>query len=486
MLAIVLRFYKLGEWSFWIDEIFTIGHAQAHFSTIEKIIQNTPPARNWVPISVISTASVLNLTGISEWTARLAPAVIGIISIPLLYFPVKCLFGVSVSLVTSLLLAVSPWHLSWSQNARFYTALLLFYTLALFAFFYGLERDRLRYILLFMLMTYLAMSERLFAAFLGPVIVSYLILLKLLPFEIPAGFRLRNIILILSPGIVFGLIEMYSLVVHGQSRFFADFGWFFLYRTKDPLRMLSLISFSIGPSLIALAFFGGLYLLVQKSRIGLLMFLGAVIPITIVVLLNPFIFTKDRYVFVSLFSWLILAAVAVQAIFAQTQNYGKLIAVGVLVLLLTDAAGTNLLYYQVNNGNRRDWKGAFTLVKERSQAGDELVTWWPDWEGFYVDQEIILWENIDPEFVTHSGKRFWFVLDDETIWGNGRMKRWMEQNAELIGIKYLRQVNDIYLVIYLYDPARNAHTNNSSEEGMNILLDHNPKNRVDDDDLSDQ
>ena len=28
LLALILRFYKLGEWSFWIDEIFTVNRAQ--------------------------------------------------------------------------------------------------------------------------------------------------------------------------------------------------------------------------------------------------------------------------------------------------------------------------------------------------------------------------------------------------------------------------------------------------------------------------
>jgi 4-amino-4-deoxy-L-arabinose transferase-like glycosyltransferase len=154
LLALALRFFKLGQWSFWIDEIYTINHAQAHFSSLALILQHIPPHRNWVPISVISTASALNLAGTSEWSARLASVLIGVVSIPLLYFPIKRLFGVAVGLIAVLLLAVSPWHLYWSQNARFYTALLLFYTLALFAFFYGLERDRLRYILLFMLLSY--------------------------------------------------------------------------------------------------------------------------------------------------------------------------------------------------------------------------------------------------------------------------------------------------------------------------------------------
>ena len=60
LFAALLRFYKLGEWSFWIDEIFTINRANAHYSSLELMLKNIPPARNWVPLSTITTAQVLN------------------------------------------------------------------------------------------------------------------------------------------------------------------------------------------------------------------------------------------------------------------------------------------------------------------------------------------------------------------------------------------------------------------------------------------
>ena len=128
-----LRFYKLGEWSFWIDEIYTINHAMRHFGNWELILDHIPPYRNWVPVSVILTAQALNIWGLSEWSARLASVVIGVISLPILFFPTRRMFGDWVALLAVLLLAVSPWHIFWSQNARFYTGLLLFYTLLLFS-----------------------------------------------------------------------------------------------------------------------------------------------------------------------------------------------------------------------------------------------------------------------------------------------------------------------------------------------------------------
>ena len=470
LLAAVLRFYKLGAWSFWIDEIFTVGHVQAHYSSLESIIRNVPPARNWMPISLILTGSVLNVLGTSEWSARLAPAIIGVMSIPVLYFPIRRLFSPGVGLVAVLLLAISPWHLYWSQNARFYTSLMLFYTLALIFFFYGIERDRPLYILISIFLLYMAASERLLAVFMMPVVLGYLLFLKILPFEKPPGFRVRNLLLILLPIIAAGIIEVLSLINHGTSRFLGDFYWFSQFHIDDPLRLLSFISFDVGVPLMSFALLCGIFLIVKKSRSGLLIFVNAVVPVVLLLALNPFVFSKSRYVFITLPSWIALGAVGIREVFHEAKGQGKILALGLLLMLLADSVGSNLLYYQVNNGNRDDWKGAFSLIGERRQVGDELVTTWPQWEGFYWDQEITIWETLEPEFVVSSGKRFWFILDEEIVWGNVTMKRWLESNAELIEVLYLRRADNEYLRIYLYDPGPKTRLMDSSEYSLLTMM----------------
>jgi hypothetical protein len=335
---------------------------------------------------------------------------------------------------------------------------MLFYSLALFAFFLGLERDHLGYLLLSIGLFYLATSERLFALFMVPVVVCYLLLLKIGRFKAPPGLRARNLALLMLPVIAAGMLEIHGLFTTGTSRFFGDFAWFLLYRTDDPFKMLGFIAFSIGIPLMCFAFVGGLYLLTQKNRAGPLIFTAAVVPVTLLLLLNPFIFTKDRYVFVTLLFWIIMGAVGVREILAQTRDKGKILAVGVLALLLADAAGSNLLYYRVNNGNRRDWADAFALIKERSREGDRFVAYWPELGNYYLGREVIFWEDIDPKAVMQSGERFWFVTDSETEWANREMKWWIEQNAELVDVRYLRTPDDFSLRIHLYDPARKANT----------------------------
>jgi len=452
LLAAVLRFYKLGEWSFWIDEIYTINHATAHFSTPDLILAHIPPFRNWIPVSVIMTAVALNTWGVSEWSARLASVLIGVISIPILFFPTRKMFGNGVALIAMLLLAVSPWHLYWSQNARFYTSLLLFYSLTLTVFYFGLERNKPGYFIVFYGLLYLAFSERMFAFFIFPVIGLYLLTLWFFKFEKPQGLTLRNMLLIGVPILAGGVIELYSWIVNGESRFFADFGWFFLYRNDDPLRLFGNISFNLGLPLMALALFSGIFLILHKHRAGLLMTVNAVVPLVILVAVNPFIFTKDRYVFMILFSWIVLAAVAVHELITNTSNLQRWLAFGVLALLLFDAGGDALLYYRANHGNRAEWKTVFSIIEEQSQPEDIVVTYWPEFGPFYLDRDFIQYEDIDVPILLNSGKRYWFVIDAETIQANPKVVSFLESDARLMDVRYLRTPDDFYLRIYFFDP----------------------------------
>jgi hypothetical protein len=150
------------------------------------------------------------------------------------------------ALISALLLAVSPWHLIWSQTARFYPALMLFYMLALLAIFSGLERDRPWQLVAGLLFFYLALSERIFALLLGPVVATYLLLVWLLPWPKPAGFNRRNLFILSLPVIVGLLAEGINWLMTGYSRFFGDFGWFFLYVNNTPARLLGTTLFNVG------------------------------------------------------------------------------------------------------------------------------------------------------------------------------------------------------------------------------------------------
>lgn len=453
LFAAALRFYKLGAWSFWIDEIYTINHAVAHFSTPQLILDHIPPSRNWVPISVILTAQMLNAMGVSEWSARLVSAMIGIVTIPILYFPVKKIFGSRVALIAMLLLAVSPWHIFWSQNARFYTALMLFYSLALFAFHFGIERNRPHYFVAFYVLLYLAMSERLIAVALMPVVAVYLLLLWRLPFEKPPGFNLRNMMILAAPVLAFLLYEIYLLAATGDFMFASDLE-LLAPPIDSPARLLIVIAFSIGIPLLCLGFFNGVDLVLTKNRAGLFFFIAATLPPLLIAALNPFVFVVERYAFVSLLFWVVLAAGGIQMLFTLTDRKGILIALAVILILLVDAAWNNLLYYQINHGNRLKWREVANYVQEKMADGDIIVSTRAPLAGYYLDRDVLEFQYLLPSDLDNIKVPIWFIVDYPGVWhGWGDTKAWMEEHARLLQFSYLRTPEENFLVIYRFDPA---------------------------------
>lgn len=453
LFAAGLRFYKLGEWSFWIDEIYTINHATSHFSSLDLILDHIPPHRNWVPLSVIFTAQAMNIWGIQEWSARFVSAVVGVLTIPLLYLPLRKITSHRVALVAMLLLAVSEWHLFWSQNARFYTSLLLFYSLALFVFYFAIERDRPAYLIIFYIFFYMALSERIIAVLIIPVVIAYLLLLWLLPFEKPAGFKIRNILIFSAPIIAFLLYEVFLFATTGDFIFASDID-LLAPPIDSPIRLLIVIAFSIGIPILCLALFSGLYLFMKKDRAGMFFLVAAVLPPLLIALANPFVFTVERYAFMSLLFWMVLAAGGVVSIFTFAGRQGRLLALGVLFILLAQAAGQGLLYYQINHGNRLNWRESVNYVRERMQDEDVIVSTRAPLAAYYLGEDVLDFQVLLPQDFEKINKPTWFIMDFPGVWhGREGSKTWIENNAGLVQFSYLRVNEGIALVIYFFDPV---------------------------------
>src|SRR5437773_2068038 len=80
LLAAWLRLYRLGDWSLWGDEEFTLRFADDGFRA---------------PFSSALIFWTVRALGVSEWSGRLVPALIGIATVPVLYLPVRRIFGKS-------------------------------------------------------------------------------------------------------------------------------------------------------------------------------------------------------------------------------------------------------------------------------------------------------------------------------------------------------------------------------------------------------
>jgi hypothetical protein len=439
-----LRFYKLGEWSFWVDEVFTVSFREDGF--------NYNLFRQSLATTLIQTT--VTWLGTNEWTARLVPAWIGILSIPLLYFPVKRIFGPRVALFSSLLLALSPWHLYWSQNARFYSLLLLFYSLGLLLFFIGLEEDR-PWILLFSLLFFgLAARERLLALFFIPVIVSYLLLLKVLPIPKPKGLKVRNLAFFFLPGFVLGLLF--------AAPYLRDLrGWFaaFVPDSANPLWLVAVVVYYVGLPVVCLGVFGALYSFICKTepRKALFFFLGATIPLLANVAITPFHYTASRYVFVSLTSWILLASLFVGVLFAELRGNARVIALGVAVLLASAYLSEDLLYFRYQNGNRDDWKGAFEYVKANRGADDLVVSTNAMVGSYYMGEKIPRVDVLREPLKLSEYGQVWIVADLSIESDFPELLPWLaDQTQQVANFDVHANARNFKMRVYLYRPVQSS------------------------------
>jgi hypothetical protein len=292
-----------------------------------------------------------------------------------------------------------------------------------------------------------------------PVLVVYILLLLMLPFKRPAWLRPRNLLLLLLPALVFLVYDAYHFSQTGSSAVRTFFLYFAGNPIDSPVRILILILFNIGLPVVALSAFSGVWLASQKSSAGLFLLTAAVVPIFLLIGVSAFTFTVDRYALVTLPAWLILAAAALERLASWLPQQGRWLAAATLCILAADAGGALLMYYQLNEGNRPDWRGSFQYVAANMEDEDLIVSVWPEIGHYYLGDELEIQDldDIDPAALAGGRRNVWFVVDTESIWFSPLdKKQWMEANAELLFVRYLRTREQLNMKVYHYAPAGNA------------------------------
>lgn len=432
LLGALLRFTRLGVWSFWGDEVFSLrGHDDGFV--------------------VSATVTLIRLTtkllGESEWSARLAPAFIGTLSLPLLYFPVSRAIGRNSALISSALLAVSTWHLYWSQNARFYVLLLLFYTFALLAYYLSLEEDDPRLMVLSLLCLGLALKERLLALFVVPILVGYTLILLALKDRRPPGLKARNL----------GIFFIPLIVICGAFAwpFLRDIpGWLdgFGRVNNNPFWLTAGTFYYLSLPVVLIAAFSALYFIKRGNRLAILAALGAALPLLFIMLLSLFQYTANRYVFITLTSWIILAGMGVAELFRSLEGEKRILAFGVLAISLGVSLGDDVLYFRFQNGNRDNWKGAFEFVARNKAPEDLVVTGNRVIAEYYLKQPVVSFSQYSHQLL-EGHPRAWFIEDLTMEELFPELRVWLRENVPLVADFDNQVYARVFTMrVYLYQP----------------------------------
>ena len=347
LLVGLTRFLRLGDWGLWVDEAHTLHDAM-------WLLPGSPPD---YPLGYIAVRAMIELTGsTSEAVLRFFPALCGFLSIPLCAWALLPALGPTRSSASALLLAVSSWHLFWSQNARSYTFALVLSLIGGGLWLRGvLQPDRRA------LAGGLAAGAA--AAFAHPSAALLLPAWLLAPMIVgPLGARLRQrppALLLLGTALLGALVlggwvasvwNTYENVKGGTSvlHFVSTTGWY------------------MTPGYLLGAVVGAW--LAWRARNGEELMLAVVVALVCLGASAAALFAKvaAQYVFVVL-PWVVAVATVPLAFIHRPA-----LRTAWMLLLSLPPAIDSALYFAVRHGDRPRWKEAFARVFEE-RGPEDLV-----------------------------------------------------------------------------------------------------------------
>ncbi len=406
----LVRFFKLGEWSLWHDEALALSDAldgermknplgYALFAPFYGSFDGRP----------------------SEFWLRFPPALLGCLVVPLTWWAFRPFAGGRAAAAAALLLAVSSWHVYWSQNARFYT---LAQALALVGgalVLRGLWRGSGARCIAGVVVSLAAAAAHPSAAFL-------LIGLLAAPWVV-RGFGLGPPAATGGAWRVLAAVGI-AVVLGGSGWALSVWGSWVEKKSADPAHFLLTTGFYVTPVLAIGVLAGAFVALRRRTAFVVTVFAVCVVALAAALVACFFARMTAQYVFV-LLPWLALVAAAP---LGATQRRGSVTvpaAVGLayLALLTLPALAETGLYFSVREGERPRWREAYRYVFNRAEPGDLILGMEAPVGEYYLEPDpgrtdVRRWRRVTyldsfradlPDDWARYGRRTWFVVNLEQL-----------------------------------------------------------------------
>lgn len=456
LLALGIRLTRLGEWSLETDEAFTI-HDALH------ALGSEGGSRLRFPVGYAFERLVLGGAGsVDEFDARIGPAVVGSLTAPLAALAFAPVVGNAAALLGAAGLAIAPWHVYWSQFARYYALLVFLVVAALGFLFVGLDRAKLRFFLpggaLLAVAVATHPSAGLMCASLTP---APLFFAGLGGFRGRIRFNRARAAVLAASGVVL------AVLVHPMLR-----DTFLSYRsnpTKSPSPHLFLgtVAFWARPALLAAAGFAAVEGLRQRHRGALFLALASFGPIAGGLLASFFARANAQYIVYTLPALLALAAWGALEVARAGR---RVLAAGILAILAADLLGETVLYFGPHAGHRASWREACATVRDRAREGDVIASTQAPLVEFYLnpsstrlrDPSRSFWLSAYTlgEFERGAERRgrIWYIVNDADLddWPPPERTRFrdrLRERARLVA-EWPRRIvtDDLGVKVYREDP----------------------------------
>jgi mannosyltransferase len=371
--GMLLRFTALNRQSLWFDEVDVVVRAQ---QPLPDVLRTFVAAGENGPLYNILLALWIRIAGISEIAVRFPSAVAGTLAIPLLYLLARRIAGLQVGLVAAGLLAISPYHVWYSQEAKMYTLVVLLGLASTYALVEALLRNErwwwVAYGVVTTLMFYTHVATVLvFAAQTLYVIAAHrrwrgrerrwlaVAAFLTVPYLPIAAWAMR---------VIGGSVQTWQpdVSLWEAVRIFGT--RFAIHRYDVPLQERAALLYA----LLAVGGLLALALVRQRERWWLLALALAVVPVVGLwaVSLRQSVFS-DRYGIVALPAYLTLVAAALVWL-----NRRRLLwPLGIVALFFVVAIAWVGLrdVNRAHTAQKEDWRSAYAWIADRQQPGDALI-----------------------------------------------------------------------------------------------------------------
>ncbi|MEX0653654.1 MAG: glycosyltransferase family 39 protein [Phycisphaeraceae bacterium] len=375
LLGAGLRLYQLDRPSFWADELYSL-----------RSITDEQPPPLWRILSHSATWAGLQFTGadlaaadrdapelwqslgINHFAARIGPALIGVLTIPLLAFAGRRVLGDRGAILLALLVAVLPWHIEWSQNARFYVPLFLFYGLSVLLYFDATTRYSRARLVMAMLCFVLAFMHHPPGIFLAGVFAAdWLASWGMRQRPRLGAFGYISVAVAVGLCLAVLIIDMNTMAA-GYNRLEGQ------PRGHSVAMLLAGTAYLVHPVVIACAGFAGWLLLARRERLGSYLLLAALVPLAVLIWFSATdrMFVHVRYGFMASIGYVALTAIALDRLYAlAAPRFGRVFAAAPAVAVLIPLLMVDGFYHSGGYGFRSRWDEGFQYVQQH--AGPEAT-----------------------------------------------------------------------------------------------------------------
>lgn len=492
-----LRLYRLGDESFWLDEITSIVDATTNTS-VELLA--LPFIKGHLPLYYILLRNWIAVFGTSEASVRFLSAIFGIATIGVVYLVATRLYDRWIGLLSAGFLAFSPFHIYYSQEARMYTLLALLATLSFYWLVRVAENNSRYNVVGYLLTTILLAYTHVFSLFILLAQSLYVFITPLLRQRDARTVSLRHWIgiqavigALISPWLLYLL---YSLLApaNGDSQFLGWLGEPTLgdlynlpvayFRGYDGYAMPEAVLFLLFCLLVGLAVVGAagyarrsiadqpavptIHRAVEGHHEAVLLGLWVLVPVIVPFiashLISPMFF--DRYTISASVGLFVLIAAGVRNL-----RYRHLRLI-VVIILVVAVLGSSLPGYYATE-HKTQWDETAAHVEENAEAGDlvlvsESYTQTPFLH--YFEREDVTVEPVDSSIsddelraTIDNHDRVWVVLSHLDEEERQRITGVMEESHERVEDESYGGTTS-GLELYYYEHAEEE--GQSSEEGV--------------------